>query len=171
MDRVEGRDGGMEGGWGRRWCTSQAGLLPHRPGSLVAWHPGQWGQLMVRKVALASTQLSKGRKLPKGRAGQGRAEAGKNTGGGSSSFFTNRAWTATDTAGPHQRSGWATPQGRGKPALPTSLAPGPGEVEARPMGNVLEWLVQGSRELGERGVPTRCPVAVKAAVLDTRGTS
>lgn len=125
---------------------------PGRAASTQAWLPQQWGQLTVGEVALASAQLSKGRQLPKGRVG-GRL-AGIPEMGQAHPLLT--AWAAADRAGPHQRGGEAAPQGGGEPALPSSLAPGPGGGGGgQAHGNLLEWPIQGSGELGEAAVPSQ----------------
>lgn len=162
---------GMEGALGAIRAHVPGGMLPggHQLATLHAPSPQALLSDGLTHWAVPA-QLLKGRKLPEGKAG-----------GRPAGILTWSSSGPTNTARGHCSRGRTTeagggPTGRGEPALPTSVAPGPVRREdlgaqARPVGSVLKGSVPGSREPAEGAVPTRCLTAAKAAVPGPQGAS
>lgn len=165
---------GMEGALRAIRAHVPGGMLPggHQLATLHAPSPQALISDCLTHWAVRA-QLLKGRKLPEGRAG-----------GRPAGILTWSSSAPTNTARGHCSRGRTTevgggPTGRGEPALPTSLAPGPVRREeceepGRPgqaCGKCSEMDCPRFRDWWGEQSPLSCLTAAKAAVPGTQGAS
>jgi len=148
------RNTGMEGGRGRR-CTAQAGPPPRAPrtGFVPRW-PGYSSWWRRQLWPLPSSQRQEAPRR------QGRGQASSNIGGSSLALLTGLGPLLTWQD--HTREVDKQPHGRGEPALPTPLAPGPWGLGGEP---------GGPGQAHEKYPGTACPSFQGAGGGSTPGTS